>query len=105
MTKLLPRLDELAQVVFPDCVSERRLGCQNYGLVVVLDLERRPLRVVDHPERDGVHIDRNGIAVEAGFGPERCCPDPLIDVVADPVDDRNDMEEPGPAKSLVTSEA
>ena len=70
--------------------------------VEILDLEHRLFGVPHHPEGDGVDIDRHRVLGEGGLGLEVGDPDPLVDVVGDLVDDREDREEP---RSTETSEA
>ncbi len=70
----------------------------------VLDLEDGFLRVPDHPEDDGVDVHRHRVAGERGLRGDAGHADPLIDVGAERLDDRDDVAESGPAKADVAAE-
>ena len=62
-------------------------------LGVVLDLEGRLLRVVHHPEKDGVDVHGHRVGRQGLLGSEAGRDRALIDPRADRVDKRNDPEE------------
>ena len=62
VSELYPGLDQLGQVVLADGVPQRGLRRQDDRLVVVLHLQRSALGVAHDPERDGVDVDRHGVA-------------------------------------------
>ena len=62
------------------------------GLREVLHFEDGLLRVPDHPEDDGVHVDRHGVARQRGFGRDVGDAHALVHVAAQRIDDRDDVE-------------
>jgi hypothetical protein len=71
----------------------------------LLDLEHRLLGVPHHPEGDGIDVDRHRVFGEGRLGLEIGDPDPLVDVVGDLVDDREDSEEAGAPEAAELPEA
>ena len=75
----LTAAEQIGQGRAPDDVAERRLGGPTHGLPVVLHFERRLFRVVHHPEKHRVDIDRNGVGRQRLLRGEARRDHPLID--------------------------
>ncbi len=87
-----------------DDVAQRCLRAPAHGLRVVLHLEGRLLRVVHHPEQDGIDIHRNGVRRQRLLGGKTRGDRALIDPRADDVDKRHDPEEAGTAHAAEAAE-
>ena len=60
--------DHLRQLVAADGFAQGGLRAEGDGLDEILDLEDGFLGVPDQPEHDGIHVDRDGVAGQGGFG-------------------------------------
>jgi hypothetical protein len=70
-----------------------------------LNLESGALGIVDDPECNRVDIHWDRVLREARFRPEVRGPDPLVDVVGNPVDDGDHEEHPRSTQTPVATEA
>jgi hypothetical protein len=62
-----------------DDVAQGRLGRPTHRVLILLHLQRRLLRVVHHPEEDGVDIHRHGVRGQGLFRGEAGRDHALID--------------------------
>ena len=101
---LLAAPEQVRQRRAADDVAQRRLCRPAHGLRIVLHFERRLLRVVHHPEEDGVDVDRYGIRRQRLLCGEARRDHALIDPRRHRVDERHDPEEAGTSETDVASE-
>ncbi len=83
----------LMQIVAPDRLAKSRLRAHGDGVVVILHFKHCFLRVPHHPEDDGVHVHRNGVARERGFSRHVGNPHALIHNLAQSLDHRHNHED------------
>jgi len=101
----LPAMGEhLREIVRADDVPERGLGREHDGGVVALHLEDRLGSVPDHPEGQGIHVNRHGVHGDGLFSAEIGCPDAGIHEAGYPVDEGKNQKNAGAAQPVVFSE-
>ena len=76
---LLPAAKQVREGRPADDVPQRRLRRPAHGLLILLHLEGRLLRVVDHPEEHRVHVDGHRVGGEGLLGREVGGDRPLVD--------------------------
>ncbi len=93
----------LVQLVPADRFAQRGLRAQRDGLREVLHFQNRLLRVPHHPEHDGVHVHRHGVARQRGFGRDVGHAHALVHVAAERSTIGMMMEDPRPAQPECTA--
>jgi len=88
-----------------DGFAQRGLRAHGDGLDEILNFQDRFFGVPDHPENDGIDIDRNGVAGERGFGGYAGGADALVHEAAEGIEDGEHMEPAGPAQAHVAAKA
>jgi hypothetical protein len=96
---LLAAAKKIGQVRSSDDVAQRRLRGPAHRLRILLHLERRLLRVVNHPEQHGVHVDRHRVRRQRLLGGEAGRDGSLIDPRRDGVDKGHNPEQAGAAEA------
>jgi hypothetical protein len=97
--------DHLRQFVAADGFAQAGLSAERDGLHEVLDFENGLFGVPNEPEHDGIDVDGDGITGECRLGRDVGHADPLVDVAAQAVDDRNHVKDAWPAQSDEAAEA